>query len=80
MNDVVALNVFTTDVRNHRDINETRREVLGSNFPTSTMVQGAGVGATRDAAGDQRHRGYSLTPQKLQLANSRVGRCVPLRV
>jgi enamine deaminase RidA (YjgF/YER057c/UK114 family) len=30
---------FTTDVRNHRDINETRRKVLGSNFPTSTMVQ-----------------------------------------
>jgi enamine deaminase RidA (YjgF/YER057c/UK114 family) len=27
------------DVRNHRDINETRRDVLGSNFPTSTMVQ-----------------------------------------
>jgi 2-iminobutanoate/2-iminopropanoate deaminase len=39
INDLVALNVFTTDVRNHRDINETRREVLGSNFPTSTMVQ-----------------------------------------
>ena len=39
INDVVALSVFTTDVRNHRDINETRREVLGSNFPTSTMVQ-----------------------------------------
>ena len=39
INDVVARNVFTTDVRNHRDINETRREVLGSNFPTSTMVQ-----------------------------------------
>lgn len=39
LSDVVALNVFTTDVRNHRDINETRREVLGTNFPTSTMVQ-----------------------------------------
>jgi enamine deaminase RidA (YjgF/YER057c/UK114 family) len=39
LNDVVAMNVFTTDVRYHRDINETRREVLGSNFPTSTMVQ-----------------------------------------
>jgi len=38
MNDVVAMNVFTTDVRYHRDINETRRELLGSNFPTSTMV------------------------------------------
>jgi 2-iminobutanoate/2-iminopropanoate deaminase len=33
------MNIFTTDVRYHRDINETRREVLGSNFPTSTMVQ-----------------------------------------
>lgn len=39
MNDIVALNVFTTDVRYHRDINETRREVFGDNFPTSTMVQ-----------------------------------------
>jgi 2-iminobutanoate/2-iminopropanoate deaminase len=39
MNDVVAMSVFTTDVRNHRDINETRREVLGANFPSSTMVQ-----------------------------------------
>jgi enamine deaminase RidA (YjgF/YER057c/UK114 family) len=39
MNDVVAMNVFTTDVRYHRDINETRREVLVANFPTSTMVQ-----------------------------------------
>lgn len=39
MDDVVAMSVFTTDVRNHRDINETRREVLGGNFPTSTMVQ-----------------------------------------
>lgn len=39
MNDVVAMSVFTTDVRYHRDINETRREVLAGNFPTSTMVQ-----------------------------------------
>jgi enamine deaminase RidA (YjgF/YER057c/UK114 family) len=39
MNDVVAMSVFTTDVRYHRDINETRREVLAANFPTSTMVQ-----------------------------------------
>jgi 2-iminobutanoate/2-iminopropanoate deaminase len=39
MNDVVAMSVFTTDVRYHRDINEVRRELLGSNFPTSTMVQ-----------------------------------------
>ena len=39
MNDLVAMNVFTTDVRYHRDVNEVRRELLGSNFPTSTMVQ-----------------------------------------
>jgi enamine deaminase RidA (YjgF/YER057c/UK114 family) len=39
MNDVVVMNVFTTDVRYHRDINEARRELLGSNFPASTMVQ-----------------------------------------
>ena len=39
INDVVAMSVFTTDVRYHRDINEVRREFLGSNFPTSTMVQ-----------------------------------------
>lgn len=39
INDVVSMSVFTTDVRYHRDINETRREVLGANFPTSTMVQ-----------------------------------------
>ena len=39
MNDVVAMSIFTTEVKNHRDINETRREVLGGNFPTSTMVQ-----------------------------------------
>src|SRR4029077_6831076 len=37
--EIDALNLFTTDVSNHRDINETRREVLESNFPTSTMVQ-----------------------------------------
>jgi enamine deaminase RidA (YjgF/YER057c/UK114 family) len=33
----VLLNVFTTDVRYHRDINEVRR--LGPDYPTSTMVQ-----------------------------------------
>lgn len=31
--------MFSTDVHNRRDINETHREVLGANFPTSTMVQ-----------------------------------------
>jgi enamine deaminase RidA (YjgF/YER057c/UK114 family) len=39
IDDVVAMSVFTTDVRYHRDINEVRREFLGANFPTSTMVQ-----------------------------------------
>jgi enamine deaminase RidA (YjgF/YER057c/UK114 family) len=39
INDVVALNVFTTDVRYHRDINEARGDFLKANFPTSTMVQ-----------------------------------------
>lgn len=39
IHDVVAMNVFTTDVRYHRDINEVRRELLGPDFPTSTMVQ-----------------------------------------
>ena len=39
IDDVVAMSVFSTDVKYHRDINETRREVLGTNFPTSTMVQ-----------------------------------------
>lgn len=39
VNDIVALNVFSTDVRYHREINEARREFFGNNFPTSTMVQ-----------------------------------------
>ena len=39
IDDVVAMSVFTTDVRYHRDINEVRREFLGGNFPASTMVQ-----------------------------------------
>jgi 2-iminobutanoate/2-iminopropanoate deaminase len=39
IDDVVAMSIFTTDVCYHRDINEVRREVLGGNFPTSTMVQ-----------------------------------------
>lgn len=37
--DIVSLTVFTTDARYHRDVNEVRREILESNFPTSTMVQ-----------------------------------------
>ncbi len=37
--DLAMLTVFTTDARYHGDVNEVRREVLGSNLPTSTMVQ-----------------------------------------
>jgi enamine deaminase RidA (YjgF/YER057c/UK114 family) len=33
------LSVFGTDMRTHRYINETRREVLGSNLPISKMIQ-----------------------------------------
>lgn len=39
VNDVVSMTIFTTDVQFHRTINEVRRELLGPNFPTSTMVQ-----------------------------------------
>ena len=37
--DIVAMTIYTTDARYHRTINEVRRELLGPNFPTSTMVQ-----------------------------------------
>ena len=43
INDVVALNVFTTDVRNHRDINETRREVLGHVLRETLWLATAGI-------------------------------------
>jgi enamine deaminase RidA (YjgF/YER057c/UK114 family) len=65
INDVVALNVFSTDVKYHRDINETRREVLGSNFPTSTMVQVVALGATGAVARDQRDRGDFLSTREV---------------
>lgn len=39
LKDIVAMNVFSTGVVYHRDINEARREVFGSDFPVSTMVQ-----------------------------------------
>ena len=39
LDDVVTMTVFTTDARYHKDVNEVRREVFGSNFPASTMVQ-----------------------------------------
>ncbi|OGP26204.1 MAG: hypothetical protein A2038_10705 [Deltaproteobacteria bacterium GWA2_57_13] len=37
--DIVSMTVFTTDARYHPAVNEVRREFLGSDFPTSTMVQ-----------------------------------------
>lgn len=36
---IVTMTVFTTDARYHSDVNEIRREVFGSDFPASTMVQ-----------------------------------------
>ncbi len=38
-NDIVAMTIYTTDARYHRTINEVRRELLGPDFPASTMVQ-----------------------------------------
>lgn len=37
--DIVTMSVFTTDARYHPDVNAVRREVFGSDFPASTMVQ-----------------------------------------
>ncbi len=37
--DVVQVTVYITDARFYSDVNETRREVFGPSFPTSTMVQ-----------------------------------------
>jgi 2-iminobutanoate/2-iminopropanoate deaminase len=37
--DIVTMSVFTTDARYHSDVNAVRREVFGSDFPASTMVQ-----------------------------------------
>ena len=39
VDDIVAMTVFITDARFYSDVNEARRELFGSNFPTSTMVQ-----------------------------------------
>jgi 2-iminobutanoate/2-iminopropanoate deaminase len=38
MDDVVTMTVFITDARFYREVNDTRREVLGESFPTSTLV------------------------------------------
>ena len=37
--DIVSMSVFTTDARYHPDVNAVRREVFGSDFPASTIVQ-----------------------------------------
>jgi 2-iminobutanoate/2-iminopropanoate deaminase len=37
--DIVTMSVFTIDARYHPDVNAVRREVFGSDFPASTMVQ-----------------------------------------
>ena len=37
--DIVTMSVFTTDACYHPDVNAVRREVFGSDFPASTMVQ-----------------------------------------
>lgn len=37
--DIVSMSIFTTDARYHPAVNETRRDFLGTDFPTSTMVQ-----------------------------------------
>jgi len=39
LQDIVSMTVFTTDARYHPTVNEVRREFLGADFPTSTMVQ-----------------------------------------
>ena len=39
LQDLVSMTLFTTDARYHPAVNETRREFLGADFPTSTMVQ-----------------------------------------
>lgn len=39
LGDIVSMTVFTTDARYHPTVNEVRRDFLGSDFPTSTMVQ-----------------------------------------
>ena len=36
--DVIAVTVYITDARFYSDVNETRREMFGPSFPTSTMV------------------------------------------
>ena len=38
VDDIVAVTVFITDARFYADVNEVRREVFGTNFPTSAMV------------------------------------------
>lgn len=37
--DIITMTVYITDARFYRDVNETRGEVFGPDFPTSTLVQ-----------------------------------------
>ncbi len=39
LDDIVSMTIFVTDARYYSAVNEVRGEVMGSNFPTSTMVQ-----------------------------------------
>ncbi len=39
IDDIVAVTAYITDTRFYADVNETRREVFGPNFPPSTLVQ-----------------------------------------
>jgi 2-iminobutanoate/2-iminopropanoate deaminase len=38
IDDIVTVTVYITDARFYGDVNETRREVFGPNFPPSTLV------------------------------------------
>ncbi len=39
IDDIVTVTVYITDARFYADVNETRREVFGPNYPPSTLVQ-----------------------------------------
>jgi hypothetical protein len=64
-----VLNVFSADMSNHRDINETRRGVLGWNFPARTVVQVMAL-ARRELLLEIHGRDYCVMPQKLKPAQT----------
>jgi 2-iminobutanoate/2-iminopropanoate deaminase len=39
IDDIVTVTVYITDARFYADVNDTRREVFGPNYPPSTLVQ-----------------------------------------